>query len=395
MPKPLRIALDCSHYVIPGGIRTRIGNMLAALGSVAPENEYLLYYRGLSTSGDAPQLPPGIHAATVRARAPRRLLAFLENRFQWPPVEYWTGAIDVFHGTHFSLPAARSARLILTVHDVAYLRHPEFYGSKRWNDYGYRYLLGNSLRRADLVIAISQATRKDLIELCNVAPERIWVVPSGVDVRLAPVPEEQRLTVLKRLGIDRSYVLYPVGTIDLRKNLARTFRAYRSAFPESAGRPLLLLTGVGALPKDLKHLARDLDLTQDVRACHVGYPDDLTALLSGARWGMYLSLYEGFGLPPLEAMACGLPLVVSNVSSIPEVVGDAALLADPRSVEAMAAAMRRLAEDQNLRTALSARGRARAASPAFSWERAARQTTAAYRNDREAYLAEEQPVSAS
>jgi alpha-1,3-rhamnosyl/mannosyltransferase len=288
---------------------------------------------------------------------------------------------------------ARAARLILTVHDVAYLRHPEFYGSKRWNDYGYRYLLGNSLRRADLVIAISQATSRDLTELCNVPPEKIWVVPSGVDPRLAPVTEEQRLPVLTRLAIDRPYVMYPIGTIDLRKNLERTFRAFRSAFPEPAGRPLLLLTGVGSPPQEIESLARDLDLAQDVRTCHVGYPDDLAALLSGARWGMYLSLYEGFGLPPLEAMACGLPLVVSNVSSIPEVVGDTAILVDPRGVEAMAAAMRRLEDDEDLRSDLAARGRERAASPAFSWERAARQTAAAYRNDREAFLAEEQPVS--
>ena len=387
----MRIALDCSHYLIPGGIRNRTANLLAAMATIAPENEYLLYFRRLSRPTEFPALPAGTRSRVVFAQVPRRLLSFCENRLGWPPVEYWTGAIDAFHGTHFVVPAARAARLVLTVHDVTYLRHPAFYADRKGNDYGYHYLLTHSLRRAHRVIAISQATRRDLIALCDVAPERIWVIPSGADPRLRRLPAAEYEPVLDRLGIQRPYVVYPVGTIDIRKNLAAALEAYARALPDRAERPLLVLTGVGDLPADITQLAERLGLTEHLRPLRVSYPDELTALMSGALWGMYLSLYEGFGLPPLEAMACGMPLVVSNVSSIPEVVGDAALLVDPHNVEEMAGAMARLHTDESLRRDLADRGARRAAAPAFSWERAARQTLAAYRDDEEAYRAEEQP----
>jgi glycosyltransferase involved in cell wall biosynthesis len=391
----LRIAFDCSHFAVPGGIRTRIGNMVRALAAAGPDNEYVLYVRGLGRTADVPALPEGSRARVVSVRAPRRLLAFLENRVGWPPLEYWTGPVDVVHGTHFVLPPTRRSRRVLTVHDVAYLRHPEFYADKRWNDYGYRYLLSRSLRRADAVIAISHTTRTDCIELCGVDEEKIWVVPSGVDPRLRPVPAEIRRPVLARLRLDRPYAVYPVGTIDVRKNLPGTLEAFARAFPDSAARPLLVLTGVGALPEDLLARARARGIEDAVRPCHVSYPEEFMAVLSGGRWGMYLSRYEGFGLPPLEAMACGLPLVVSRTASVPEVAGDAAVLVDPTDTDAIAEAMRRLDGDEALRRDLAARGRERAAGPAFSWERAARQTLAVYRNDRSAFLAEPQPLSAS
>jgi glycosyltransferase involved in cell wall biosynthesis len=390
----LRIAIDCSHHAIPGGIRTHIANLVHALAVVAPEHEYLFFSRMLTApSSPLPVLPEGTRGRIIFARAPRRFVAFLENRLGWPPVEYWTGPIDIFHGIHFSLPVARAARLVLTVHDVAYLRHPEFYAEKKWNEYGYRYLLGHSIARAQAIIAISRTTKRDLVELCGVDPDRIWVIASGVDPRFRRLSEEEREPALRDLGIDRPFVIYPVGTIDLRKNLERTLDAFARAFPAPADRPLLVLTGVGNLPAPLQALAEKRGLAAHVLTLHVGSLTTLAVLLSAARWGMYLSLYEGFGQPPLEAMACGLPLVVSNVSSIPEVAGDAALSVDPCDIDAIAAAMRRLENDDSLRAELSARGLKRATSPAFSWERTARQVMAVYRDDPQAYRAEPQPLA--
>jgi alpha-1,3-rhamnosyl/mannosyltransferase len=135
-----------------------------------------------------------------------------------------------------------------------------------------------------------------------------------------------------------------------------------------------------------------LGLSGTVRTATVGVPDELAALLSAARWGIYPSLYEGFGLPPLEAMRCGLPMIVSDRTACPEVVGDGAALVDPEDIAALAGAMRRMEEDPEWREELRARGRRRAESPAFSWERAARQTIAVYRGDRAAHAAEPDPL---
>ncbi|MFQ5653416.1 MAG: glycosyltransferase family 4 protein [Planctomycetota bacterium] len=389
----MRVAIDCSHHLIPGGIRTHIGNLLEAITAEEPANDYVLFYRGRHRPRELPAVAAGAAVETLFQRVPRRLMSYLENSVGWPPVERWRGGLDVFHGTHFTLPVTRNARSILTVHDATYLRHPELYGHRKLNDHCYRYLLPRSLERADLVLAISLSTRNDLVELCGVDEERIWVVPNGLDPRVRPLPREERGPVLERLGIRRPFVLYPAGTIDRRKNIDNALRAFARAFPRKAARPLLFLTGVGELPRRYAELVLRLGLEQDVMMRKVGYPDELIALMSGALWGMYLSLYEGFGLPPLEGMACGLPMLVSDASSIPEVTGDAALLADPRDVDALAAAMERLHAGDDLRRDLRRRGRERAAEPAFGWRRAARQTLAAYRLDRAAYEAEPQPLA--
>ena len=381
----MRIAIDCSHHLIPGGVRTVIENLLTAMVLREPGNEYLLHYRRLRIPDDPIPLPPDARVRKILVRAPRRLLSFLENTFGLPPVELWTGALDVFHGTHFILPPSRRSRRILTVHDAAYLRNPALYGDPRYGEYNYRYLLPNALRRADLVLASSDSTRRDLIEFFHLKEDAVWVSHLGTDPRFAPVGTDQKAPVLGRLGIGRPYVLYPVGTMELRKNLGRTLEAFAAAFPQRADRPLLVFTGVGG---DLVRLMEDasrLGLDGDLAVHRVKYPDDLAALMSGALWGMYLSLYEGFGLPVLESMACGLPMVVSKASSLPEVAGGDAVLVDPDSTEEIAAAMRMLQEDEALRRDLSARGRRRATSHAFSWDRAARQTLAAYRGDRKAF----------
>ena len=383
----MRIVIDCSHLLIPGGVSAAIRGLVPALLQEAEGSECLLCFRGLARPAAVPGLPEGARCRTIWVRLPRRWLCRLENMVGLPPVEWWSGPVDAVHGTHFVLPASRCARRVLTVHDVIYLRRPDLYADGRLNAYGYRYLLGHSLRRARRVLASSECTRRDLVELCGVKEEKVWVVPLGRDPGFGPLPEALRRPVLERHGITRRYALFPVGTFEPRKNIRNALAGFARAFPRPEERPLLVVTGVGAMPAHLRAQAETLKLDADIRVCRAAYPEELVALMSGASWGMYLSLYEGFGIPPLEAMACGLPMVVSQAAAIMEVVGDAALAVPPEDVDAIAAAMGRLEGDDVLRSQLASRGLARAASPQFSWRCIARQTLAAYRDDHAAYLA--------
>lgn len=386
----MKIAIDGSHWAIPGGIRSYLENLLPALHREAPSVELKVALRG-RTAAVAGTLPSCVTA--IPMGWPRRLLDRLENRVGWPKIERFAGPVDVVHGTHFSLPcAARGVPKVLTVHDVAYLRRPDLYDDPTGNDYGYRYLLKNALRRADRVIALAHSSKEDLVAVTGFDADRVWVVPHGVDPRFSPASPEEVARVRRKVGIEGEFVIYPVGTITPRKNIERTLCAFSMAFPDPITRPALLLTGPSDFPTVTGELVQALGLSASVRCATVGYPDDLRALLTAARIGVYPSLYEGFGLPPLEAMACDLPMVVSDRTSCPEVVGDAAHLVDPESVESISAGIKLLYESDTLRAELRQRGRRRVSDPAFGWDRVARQTLAVYRDDRSAFEAENDPL---
>lgn len=390
----MRLAIDCSHHLIQGGIRVYIESLLSALARQEPDHELILHYRTRNRPDPLPDLPEGQSSRLVHSRLPRRLLSQLENSLRWPPIEWWTGKIDVFHSPHFWLPVSRRARLVLSVHDVAYLRHPEYYTHQQLNDYGYRYLLPQSLRRADAVVVPCEHTRHDLREILGVPDEKIWVVPFGSDPRFVQASADDQLAARERFQIPyRPLVIYPVGSFDIRKNLPRTLRAFAQAFPSPSNRPFLFMTGVGAPPPEVAQAIEELHLQEDVRIAEVGYPDELSALMSLADWGLYPSLYEGFGIPALEMLRCGLPLIASQVSSVPEVVGDAALQVDPHDLSELTEAMRTLHDDVDLRQKLAHAGLERASSEAWSWRRAAQQMHAVYRADAAAFGAIPQPLA--
>ena len=386
----MRIAIDGSHWAIPGGIRSYLENLLPALVAAEDEIDLRVMMRG-GTASAADTLPPEV--TPVPVPWPRRVLDRLENHVGWPTAETFTGAVDAVLGVHFSLPRARrSVPSVLIVHDVAYLRRPDLYDDPSGNDYGYGYLLRNSIRRADRVIAISHATKSDLLAVTDCDPDKVWVVASGVDHRFGPVSDEARAAERRKVGLEGEFAIYPVGTITPRKNIERTLSAFSCAFPDPATRPALLLTGPGELPPTIGQLIEALGLSASVRVRSVGYPDDLRALYGAATFGVYPSLYEGFGLPPLEAMACGLPMLVADATSCPEVVGEAALLCDPESVDSIAVGMRTLFGDSIVRRDLIAAGHERVTDPAFGWDRVARQTLAVLRDDRAAHAAETDPL---
>ncbi len=300
-------------------------------------------------------------------------LARLWHRARLPiPVEVITGPLDLFYSPDFVLPPTLPrTRTLLTVHDLSFLRYPDHFVPKL-----VRYLsrvVPRSVARADRVLADSEATRADLVRLLGTPAEKVEVLYSGVDARFRPEPrpgERERLRTRYGLG-QQPYVL-AVGTLQPRKNYVRLIRAFASLRSDDI--QLAIAGGRGWLYQEVlteaeKHADR-------VRMMGFVEETDLPALYRGATLFAFPSFYEGFGLPVLEAMACGVPVVCSNGSSLPEVAGEAALLVDPHDEQGLAEALRRVLEDEELRQEMVARGLEQAAR--FTWERAARQLLATF-----------------
>ncbi|MBN1886773.1 MAG: glycosyltransferase family 4 protein [Thermoflexales bacterium] len=303
-------------------------------------------------------------------------LATLGNGFIPLLARRWN--LDVIHDptgvTPFLFGAGR-AQTVVTVHDVFAWSCPGY--SSLLDTMIYRYWLPYVLpRRGDGVITISDQSRGDIQRYLHVALDRLRVIPYGVSPHFRPLPHETvHQWLRRRWGLGR-YVLF-VGTLTLRKNIERALRAFarlNTQFPQ--------LCFVLAGPRSWKQtpiepVAQELGIADRLVLTGPLTDADLPTLYNGAELLIFPSLYEGFGLPPLEAMACGTPVVCSNAASLPEVVGDAAVTVDPYDVEGLAEAMRRVLNDVSLREDLRARGLERARQ--FTWEKAARETVEVYR----------------
>lgn len=284
-------------------------------------------------------------------------------------------AADGFDLVHVTTPYGTFTpcryRNVITVCDMTPLLFPGTHG--RMNVWHHRFVLPAILRRADRVITISESSKYDIVRLCGVPDEKVVVTNLAADPAFCSNPPGVPSPLVA--GLPRPYVLN-VGTLEPRKNLEGLLRGYAAA--RKLGLPhTLVVTGAKGWGKSrLAATVRELRLEGSV--VFTGFvPDaDLPHLYAGAEFFVYPSLYEGFGLPPLEAMACGTPVITSNVSSLPEVTGDAALLVDPRSEAELAAAILRLAGDRDLCATLRERGMRRAGL--FSWQRTAAETWAVY-----------------
>jgi glycosyltransferase involved in cell wall biosynthesis len=307
----------------------------------------------------------------------------LVDRQIHPPVTDGSPPVDIFHSPAAPLPAraasVRAPGRLLTVYDLSYLRFPQIYGP------AYAAVMNAALQSItgdDWVITSSQATRCELIERKVASAERIFVSALAADpATFYPCRDEGALEdVRRRLGIPEGPYLLSVNSPDPRKNLAHAVRAFGRVVRQERVQDLsLVLAGNSGPGSDGVHAAVHAIPGLRDRVRFTGYvaDDDLAALYSGALALIYPSIYEGFGLPPLEAMQCGTPVVTSNTSSLPEVVGDAGLMLDPHDEDALSAAVLRLYRDRHFRATLSAASLSRSSS--FTWERNIDQTLTAYR----------------
>jgi len=288
---------------------------------------------------------------------------------------------DVAHVPYWAPPLASSVPTLVTIHDLIPLLLSEYRGGPLVRL--YTALVSTASRSAREVVTDSEASRRDIIVNLRIPAERVRGVHLAADERFAPTRAPEDVNVRARYGLPARYVLY-LGGFDVRKNIARVLAACRRAAPViGEDCPLVV---AGRLPTEdtpftpnPRRLAQEYGM--DERHVHfTGFVDDADkpALYRGAMAFVFPSRYEGFGLPPLEALACGTPVVGSNASSIPEVVGNAGVLRPPDDTEGMADALARLATNADFRAELSRRALAQAAR--FSWERTAQETLAAYRD---------------
>ena len=282
--------------------------------------------------------------------------------------------IDVYHETNY-IPMPFRGPTVVTVFDLSLHFWPQMHPESRrkyFEHYFYR-----RLPWASHFITISEATKAQMVQHLNISPEKITVTHLGVNPTIRNVSEETAKGILARYGLTYgSYILY-VGTLEPRKNVTAILQAYALLSKAIQKRiPLVLAGGRGWLMDNLENEVKSLDIAGATVVTDFVSKDDLPALYSGAAVFVYPSLYEGFGLPPLEAMACGTPVITSNISSLPEVVGDAGILVDPHDVKGLKDEIEYVLEDSSHRSALSQRGLER--SKFFTWEACARETLGVY-----------------
>jgi glycosyltransferase involved in cell wall biosynthesis len=270
------------------------------------------------------------------------------------------------------LPLVHPRHSVVTVHDLGYIHYPEAH--RRWDRWYLRWSTLHNARHAVLVIADSQATKRDLVEHCGTAAEKIHVIYPGADHALGPQRDPSQLaTVRERYGLPGTYVIH-VGTYQPRKNLSTLLEAFAVVAGKHTDVHLALVGKRGWLDQPLFEKARQLGIEPRVHFAGYVPNDDLATLLTAARVFAMPSLYEGFGFPVLEAMACKTAVICSDSSSLPEVAGDAALLVDPHDARAWAESLDRLLSDEGLRAALIERGLRQVAR--FSWAQCAQETLA-------------------
>ncbi len=373
----LKVCLDLSPTVHHhAGLGRYAYELLLALAEAARENIYSIFYNNPRQARVAPSLHGFPAYTTPLSYKPWRLSALLAHFARLSQDRLFPG-VDIFHATDHLLPRFFRIKSVFTLHDLIFLFHPETH--KPLNRWFLALMMPRFLRAADAIIAVSECTKRDAVRHYGIPEEKITVIYEGVSPRFRPADPETVRAVRAKYGLPERFILY-VGTIEPRKNLTALLEAYAALLSRNTryAARLVIVGKKGWLYEGFFRRLRELGLEERVHFTGYVPDEDLPALYSAATLFVFPSLYEGFGLPVLEAMACGTPVVCSGTSSLPEVAGDAALLVDPTDIPALAAAMERALTDEALRASLRARGLERARR--FTWEEAARQTITIYRS---------------
>jgi glycosyltransferase involved in cell wall biosynthesis len=364
----MRVGIDARLvYYSQAGIGQYILHLVDGLAKVDQENDYVLLQ---SRKDDTTILEqPNFKRVSLWTPSHHRLERYSLN------VELMRLGLDVLHSPDFIPPHRPSCKSVITVHDLAFLLYPHFLTKESARYYGH---IDQAVRWTDQIISVSESTKRDTIQHLGVPEDKITVVHEAANPIFRPLDRaEAREQVRNRHGVEGSYILF-VSTIEPRKNVPSLLRALwqlTTCYKEDVR--LVLAGGKGWLFEDAFAVVDELKLDDRVHFVGRVSSEDLLYLYNAAELLAHPAFYEGFGLPPLEAMACGLPVVASNVASLPEVVGDAGQLIDPHDVDELTVSMWRVLNDSELAQQMREKGLRQAGL--FSWERAARETIEIYR----------------
>jgi glycosyltransferase involved in cell wall biosynthesis len=354
---------------INGYIHQLLQHLPGVAGAEAQPFEYIAY---LYDARFAPLAGLRVARAGWDTRKPWRRIVWEQTR-----LAALSRSLDLLHGLAFALPMACACPAVVTVHDLSFYRYPQAF--RRFNRAYLGWITRVSVRKAARVIAVSESTRQDVIAFCGVPGERVVVVPNGVTGEFCPADARAVAEFRRRKGLPERFILF-LGTLEPRKNIERLLEAYARMVAGRAAReaPTLVIAGARGWFYDTI-FARAGRLGLADRVIFPGFvpAEELPWWYRAAELFVYPSLFEGFGLPVLEAMACATPSITSSVSSLPEVAGDAAVLVAPEDTAALAAAMARVLDDPALAARMRAAGLRQAAR--FPWTRTARETVAVYR----------------
>ncbi len=365
----MRIAIDASTISTQGGPRSYVLGLLDALGRIDRENEYIIFYNDPVHLGRF----PWARELVLPGKSP---LCRLWREHVSLPLACLREKADLLHGPKSAVPFWSPCPSVVTLHDLIPITHPE---TETWAAQLYwRLQIPIAARRASYIITDSEHARQEIVAMFDTPDQRIAVTPLGYPPALDDSPDPVRAAALRqRYGLPESYILY-VGTIQPRKNLDMLIQAYARLRSEGITAYKLVIAGrKGWLYETLFTRISAMGLEGDVIFTGFVPDEDLPSLYDGACLFTYLSFFEGFGLPPLEAMARGVPVVTSNTTSLPEVVGEAGITVSPRSLDEVVEGMRRVLTDNSLAQQMRQAGQVRARG--FSWERTARETMAIYR----------------
>lgn len=350
-------------------------NLIGSLLKLDHENDYTILYN-TSKSRKEPIVMVPERYLRYPYKAFNRF-PFIPSWLKNIPLESFVGEFDIFHGTNAGLLPVKEGATVLTIHDLAYVHYPETIGRS-----SYKFLTKNLARYAQLcdrIVTVSDNTKRDIIECLNIDPKKINVTHLAADARYRPIDRNDAgcKLVQAKYKLPERFILY-VGNLEPRKNIPALIRSYSMMIKRTGGdHKLVLAGGCKRGFEEIMSLIRQLKIEDKVILTGYVELEDIPYLYNLAEVFAYVSKFEGFGLPPLEAMQCGIPVIVSSVSSLPEVVGDAGIMVDPFDDKKISIELEKMIADDKLRKYYSQKGRERAAE--FSWEKTAIATMAAYK----------------
>ncbi len=371
----MKIAIDASSTIPP---RTGVGNytyeLIRHLSHLNTDVEYYLYFNYFRPSKTIPQFDKRFEKRINRL--PARLQRVLHNNLHLP-IELFVGTVDIFHSPNYFVPPSSGAKLVTTIHDLTFIKYPET--MTKADCLYFQKHVKQSINRSAKIITVSSNSRDDLVELLGVEVDKITVVYEAAGSHFHRIDDTSvRNRVREKYGIPEEFIL-SVATLEPRKNLSTLMEAFCFLKKERDIQHKLVITGKkGWLYHDIFETARESGLDSSIIFTGFVDTEDMPVIYSMSSVFAFPSLYEGFGLPLLEAMSCGAPVVCSDTSSLPEVVGDAGILVEPTNVKAWVESLEKSLKDKDFVQILRSKGLQR--SKLFSWEKAAKETFQVYKD---------------